>query len=37
MELANPDLVAYFYFPFIIVFYFIIMSFFTAIIMNTYD
>jgi hypothetical protein len=37
MEQANPTLVPYFYFPYIILFFFIVMNFFTAIIMNTYD
>ena len=37
MEIANPDLVPLFYFPYVIVFYFIVMSFFSAIIMRTYD
>lgn len=37
MEQANQTLVPFFYFPYIIVFFFIVMSFFTAIIMNTYD
>jgi hypothetical protein len=37
MEHANADLTPLFYFPYIIIFFFIVLSFFSAIIMHTYN